>query len=179
MQHVGLILSATVLIGGLILLLRLKFRRNASFSVNIAAAPKPVFWGYSLAFTAVTVLYYMWLWAWLGPHIGADWLYYALVIIGFSLQILMAWVPATPKLNWDLHDIAAYGLALLMVVMAAAVGLSRSSAVTTVFTAVYIAVPMLLFILYRYTNARKAFLFVQAGFFVWFWIIITLATYLP
>lgn len=179
MQHLGLATIATTTIMGLLFAVKYRFPRTQSFSVSIAQQQPRELRYFSVLFTIVTVLYYTFLTVWLGPHIGAGYTYYGLLAIGFLLQLVVAWVPATPKLNWDAHDKAAYGLALLMVVLVAVMYMTVASPslLLSVLSVGYIMSPLVLYVLYTFTPAKNSFLHYEIGFFVWFWAIILTLTY--
>jgi hypothetical protein len=151
---------------------------SRSFSQHIAKR-KAAYWLFAPVFTIVTVMYYLFLWQWVGPHIGVAIMYYAVLAVALVLQLIIVWVPAKHVWPMRVHNIAAYTVAGLMVVLVAVTALTASPALSVGYAVAcytFVAIGMLIGPLYIYVPVmRERFLIVQIGYFVAFLLVMALA----
>ncbi len=181
MQHLGLI---TILITALAGVLTMRFwpmENRRSYSENIARNRSSRI-AFGVYMTIVTLLYYWFVLAWLGPELGMGVWYYALVWLALTLQLTLAWVPATEGRSMFVHNIAAYGVALVMPAVVAVILFTTTVTLSTlqvIAAAMFLLFALVIGGLYMFTpSARKNFLYFQLVYFVAFWIVMLAFTYL-
>jgi hypothetical protein len=180
MQHLGLIALIPILPMAIIIAARFPLVPRLSASENIARNRSSQLL-FSTVFTPVTVLYYLFLVGWLGPHYGVSWVFYLLTVIAFLAQLIVTWVPARGKRALRVHTWAAYVVALVMpsivgLILTSVKGVSIVGAVACITFLLITLVIIVLFFFVR--KARSRFTHFELGYFVSFWVVVILLTYL-
>lgn len=160
---------------------RWPMQKHRSFSENIARdrSSRLLFGSYM---TVVTLLFYTSLLFWLGPILGVGLAYYILTVVSLVLQLILSWVPATTGRSMDIHNTAAYSIALIMPLFVIVILLTATVAITilqTVIALAFVLFTALVFFLYFFVpRAHEYFLYFQLTCFVGFWLVILALTYL-
>lgn len=179
MQHLGLIALLPILPMAIIIAKRFPLVPRLSASENIARNRSSQLL-FSVTFTPVTVLYYLFLVGWLGPHYGVSWVFYLLTVIAFFAQLIVTWIPARGKRALKIHTRAAYVVALVMpsivgLILTSVEGVSLVGSIASItFLLITLAIIILFFFV---PKARNNFTHFELGYFVSFWAVIILLTY--
>ncbi|MFY9228256.1 MAG: hypothetical protein WAO28_02935 [Candidatus Microsaccharimonas sp.] len=180
MQHLGLIALIPILPMAIIIAAKFPLVSRLSASENIARNRYSQLL-FSTVFTPVTVLYYSFLVGWLGPHYGVSWVFYLLTVIAFFAQLIVTWVPARGKRALKVHTGAAYVVALVMpsiigLILASIKGVSLVGAIASI---TFLLITLVIIVLFFFVpKARNRFTHFELGYFVSFWVVIILLTYL-
>jgi hypothetical protein len=176
----GIVALVVAVVLGLVIIKLWPPNKRQSFSQHVASR-KVTYWLFAPIFTVVTVMYYAFLWKWVGPLVGMGAAYYDVLLVAFVLQLIVAWVPAKSVWPMRVHGIAAYGVAILMVALVVIIALTASSVLPVGYiVACYVfgLAGIALVPIYAYIPAaRRQFLLVQIGYFVAFWVLIMAIAY--
>lgn len=181
MQHLGLIAIILLVVSGFYTMRRWPMVARRSFSENVARDRSSLLI-FGIYLTIVTVLFYIFLLFWLGSNLGVGLSYYILIWTAFFLQLLLAWVPATTGRSMAIHNVAAYGIALIMPLAVMAILLTATVEVTfvqRVIVTMFMIIAATIFSLLLFVpKARKIFLYGQLTYFISFWVVALAFTYL-
>lgn len=177
MQHLGLIALLPILPMAIIIANRFPLAPRLSASENIARNRFSQLL-FSVTFTPVTVLYYLFLVGWLGPHYGVSWVFYLLTVLAFFAQLVVTWVPARGKRALKVHTWAAYVVALVMPSIVWLILMSGVSLVSAIASITFLLITLVIIVLFFFVpKARNNFTHFELGYFVSFWLVIILLTY--
>lgn len=178
--HIGWIAIMIAIVAGAITMWKWPMNPRRSYSENIAryTASRYVF---AVWMTVVTVLFYWFLLGWLGPQRGLGTVYYGLVWLMFLCQLTLAWVPATKGGAMLVHNIASYGLVVLMPVMLGVMTITSTVALGSLQLLViisFIVYESIVFGLFFFAPAaRQVFLWFQISLMVAVWATILIVAY--
>lgn len=181
MQHLGLIAIILLSVSGFYTMRRWPMVARRSFSENVARDRSSLLF-FGIYLTITTVLFYAFLLFWLGPNLGVGLSFYVLAWTAFFLQLLLSWVPATTGRSMAIHNVGAYGIALIMPLSVIAILLTTTVEVTFVQRAIitmFMVIAATIFSLLLFVSkARKIFLYGQLTYFTSFWVVMLAFAYL-
>lgn len=117
----GPISVAIAVIAAWFMLRRYPMGRHASISQH-AAAQRATYYLFAGVLTGAGLLFWLFLWRWFGPFVGAPGVFYLFLALGIVCQIITAWVPDTGQQDRQsrIHRKAAFTMAFMMAFMAGA-----------------------------------------------------------
>lgn len=181
MQHLGLIAIILLSVSGFYTMRRWPMVARRSFSENVARDRSSLLF-FGIYLTITTVVFYVFLLFWLGPNLGVGLSYYILIWTAFFLQLLLAWVPATTGRSMAIHNVGAYGIALIMPLSVMAILTTAAVEITLlqrVIALAFVAFATFIFVLFFFApKARNNFLHFQLTYFVSFWLVVLAFVYL-
>jgi len=176
----GLIAVLFIIAFGIFALLKWPAQKGRSFSEHVAER-RTSWLLFSSVFSVVTVLYYLFLFMWFGPHYHLSFVYYALLFVAFVCQMILAWWPPRTHTKSDLHTVMAVIVACIMPILLADIIITAQPVVSlflVISSILAIFLCALLMILYGFVPAaRRHYIFYEATYFICFWIAIILLTY--
>lgn len=151
-------------------------QKHRSFSEH-AALSKWSYIRFAITLTVGGGLFYVFLLFWLAPSLRLPATFYVVVIVGYVMQIITAWVPATAGLSKGIHAIAAYAMAVLMAVVSVIV-LFYGETPVPVFVqsigVIFLIYAVVAFgLLFTSKRARKYYLFFQLTYVALFFLFVT------
>jgi len=132
--------------------------------------------------TFVGATFYLFLWRWFGPAIGAGWPFYVILALAGVFQLLTAWIPDDGKGGRmaTAHSSVAFNMARMMMLLvglvAVAPHISDLARIVSVLT--FIAMGVFWYLFYFVKSTRRHFLVYQSSYIVSFYVVVLLATYL-
>jgi hypothetical protein len=176
----GLIAVIIIIAFAIFALVKWPSEKGKSFSEHVAAR-RSSWLLFSSIFTVVTVLYYLFLFKWLGPHYHLSLSYYGLLVVAFVSQLVLAWQPPKTHTKSDIHTIMAVVVASIMPLLLTDIIITARpllSILLVVCLIVAILICILLMILYGFVPAaRRHYIFYEGSYFICFWAAIILLTY--
>ena len=149
-----------------------------SFSENVARKQSSSLL-FSLWMTPVTILFYAFLLGWIGPERGMNIAYYVIASVMAVFQLVLSWVPASTGWKLLLHNIASYGLVLLMPVLLLVLVLYSSPALSMLQLVLLLSFVLytvvLLFLFFFRLDLRAKFLQFQVSLMIFVWLAILAA----
>ncbi|MBW4061511.1 hypothetical protein HJC99_03015 [Candidatus Saccharibacteria bacterium] len=101
---------------GFFLIRRWPGDRSMSISLH-AVAHRSAFWYFASVTTVIGVAFTAFLTQWFIPTFHLPWWFTAVYLLSFAAQLITAWVPDRPGWRRPVHRLAAYGMALLWLVL--------------------------------------------------------------
>ncbi len=178
MRDLGLAAIIITSLFGLIALRVGKPDKKHSFSWHIAHNRR-LRWSFGVVFTVVTVIYYAFLGFYLGPALGVPAVYYWLLVVGFIAQIAVAWIPDKDQTRSIHHGVSYIDAALMPIVLGILYfSINNPSLILTVLVFGYF-IALLVFggLLLLLKKMRSQAIYIELGYFVWWWIAAIVMTY--
>ena len=177
-RHFGWISVALAVIAGVITMRLWPMEARRSFSENVARKQSSSLL-FSLWMTPVTILFYAFLLGWIGPERGMNIAYYVIASVMAVFQLVLSWVPASTGWKLLLHNIASYGLVLLMPVLLLVLVLFSSPALSILQLVLLLSFVLytvvLLFLFFFRLDLRAKFLQFQVSLMIFVWLAILAA----
>ena len=169
---------ALAVIAGVITMRLWPMEARRSFSENVARKQSSSLL-FSLWMTPVTILFYTFLLGWIGPERGMNIAYYVIASVMAVFQLVLSWVPASTGWKLLLHNIASYGLVLLMPVLLLVLVLFSSPALSILQLVLLLSFVLytvvLLFLFFFRLDLRAKFLQFQVSLMIFLWLAILAA----
>lgn len=172
-----------ILLGG-ILLFKWPAKRERTFSEYVADN-KTLTILFMTVFPFLTAAYYIFLAAWLGPHMAMPEIYYWLLWAAFISQLLLTWIPAKKGKFLVWHFTFALVVTIVMILIAAivlAMALGAQNITHIILSFVYLVLNSLIFISYfirrRIGFVKRNLLALEICFFLFFWVYVAMLSYL-
>jgi hypothetical protein len=180
LHYLGLVIILCTWAAGLFLLRTTHDKSLQTISKHAATSLKTSLY-FGAAMFVIGVLFYWWLHQWLGPHLRLTSAFTVLLDLTILCQVAIGLFPDRPGWMQHVHRLAAYGMAVLFMPLAAVIVVSSElltlvQVVCTVFL-LYMLISFTLIAVLR--KNRNRYLLFQVSYIVAFDLIILFAGYLP
>lgn len=181
LKHLGAASIVVAFAALLFIVRRWSLGTHATSISKHAGAQRTSYLLFGSVLTFVGAAFYLFLWRWFGPAIGAAWPYYLILALAGIFQLLTAWLPddGSGKGLAKAHRLVAFSMAAMMMLLVGCVALAPNvGVIARTLSVLVLTLMVILWYLFSFVKStHRHFLVYQSVYIVSFYVVILLATY--